>query len=221
MTQALEPKTERWLALADACRILGVNASTLRQWADSGRLRAFRTMGGHRRFLREDIESLLQSVAQPSFTTPKADLGQLALARIRQRVHREERQADPWLESFDAEGKVRLRLLGRELVSLATQHLSQRRHRPQFLEEARVLGSQYGKEMLSLSIPLSEAIKAFLFFRNSFVSAVETSLKGTAPLPDDSLDVQRELNDVFDQVLIAIAEVYSKTLPTQPKQRSN
>jgi excisionase family DNA binding protein len=46
------------MALSDAAEALGVSASTLRRWADSGRLRVVRTAGGHRRFAADDVRRL-------------------------------------------------------------------------------------------------------------------------------------------------------------------
>lgn len=39
---------------------LGVSIATVREWADSGALRSFRTPGGQRRFWREDVETFLK-----------------------------------------------------------------------------------------------------------------------------------------------------------------
>lgn len=38
---------------------LPVSADTLRRWAAAGRLRTIRTPGGQRRFLQEDIDTIL------------------------------------------------------------------------------------------------------------------------------------------------------------------
>jgi excisionase family DNA binding protein len=48
-----------WLTLGEAARYLGVAQSTIRKWSDSGRLRAFYTPGGHRRFRRSDLETFV------------------------------------------------------------------------------------------------------------------------------------------------------------------
>src|ERR671912_689371 len=48
-----------WLTLGQAAKYLGVAQSTIRKWSDSGRLSAFYTPGGHRRFRREDLDSFL------------------------------------------------------------------------------------------------------------------------------------------------------------------
>ena len=46
---------QRWVNLGRACELLGVNQSTVRRWADSGKIRCFRTPGGHRRLAEADL----------------------------------------------------------------------------------------------------------------------------------------------------------------------
>jgi excisionase family DNA binding protein len=48
-----------WLTLGQAARFLGVAQSTIRKWSDQGRVPAFYTPGGHRRFRRGDLEGFL------------------------------------------------------------------------------------------------------------------------------------------------------------------
>jgi excisionase family DNA binding protein len=48
-----------WLTLGQAARFLGVAQSTIRKWSDQGRVPAFYTPGGHRRFRRGDLEAFL------------------------------------------------------------------------------------------------------------------------------------------------------------------
>jgi excisionase family DNA binding protein len=49
-----------WLTLGQAARYLGVAQSTIRKWSDDGRVRAFYTPGGHRRYRRGDLEAFLE-----------------------------------------------------------------------------------------------------------------------------------------------------------------
>jgi excisionase family DNA binding protein len=48
-----------WLTLGQAAKFLGVAQSTIRKWSDQGRVPAFYTPGGHRRYRRRDLEAFL------------------------------------------------------------------------------------------------------------------------------------------------------------------
>jgi two-component system alkaline phosphatase synthesis response regulator PhoP len=48
-----------WLTLGQAAKYLGVAQSTMRKWSDVGRVSAFYTPGGHRRYKRADLDGFL------------------------------------------------------------------------------------------------------------------------------------------------------------------
>lgn len=52
-----------WLTLGQAARYLGVAQSTIRKWSDQGRLPAFYTPGGHRRYTRRELDTFVASSA--------------------------------------------------------------------------------------------------------------------------------------------------------------
>jgi excisionase family DNA binding protein len=49
-----------WLTLGQAAKYLGVAQSTIRKWSDQGRVPAFYTPGGHRRYRRSDLDTFLE-----------------------------------------------------------------------------------------------------------------------------------------------------------------
>jgi excisionase family DNA binding protein len=49
-----------WLTLGQAAKYLGVAQSTIRKWSDQGRVPAFYTPGGHRRYRRGDLDAFLE-----------------------------------------------------------------------------------------------------------------------------------------------------------------
>jgi excisionase family DNA binding protein len=49
-----------WLTLGQAAKYLGVAQSTIRKWSDLGRVPAFYTPGGHRRYRRMDLDAFLE-----------------------------------------------------------------------------------------------------------------------------------------------------------------
>jgi excisionase family DNA binding protein len=51
--------TADWLTLGQGAKYLGVAQSTIRKWSDQGRLPAFYTPGGHRRYRRRDLDAFV------------------------------------------------------------------------------------------------------------------------------------------------------------------
>jgi excisionase family DNA binding protein len=68
--RATAPGESDWLTLGRAARYLGVAQSTIRKWSDSGRVRAFKTPGGHRRYRRADLDDFLEGSAPESRSGP-------------------------------------------------------------------------------------------------------------------------------------------------------
>ena len=77
-----------WLTLGQAARFLGVAQSTIRKWSDQGRVPAFYTPGGHRRYRRGDLETFLarsgpgRQQAGPSILLVDDDERMRALVRL-------------------------------------------------------------------------------------------------------------------------------------------
>jgi len=199
-------RQEGWLTLAEASRVLGVNGSTLRRWADAGQVRTFRTPGGHRRFSRADLVALVG--ARPSPAEQRAALGELAVARIRRRMQRPPQQTDAWYQALSEEERARLRLLGRRLVALISEYFSKRARRPRLLEEARAIGREYGQELRGNGTSLRNALAAFMFFRHALDdTARQLAIKNGLSI-DETVDGLEHIAHLSDEVLLAIAEAY-------------
>jgi excisionase family DNA binding protein len=59
-----------WLTLGQAARYLGVAQSTIRKWSDDGRVPAFYTPGGHRRYRRPDLDAFLERSGPATVSQP-------------------------------------------------------------------------------------------------------------------------------------------------------
>jgi excisionase family DNA binding protein len=55
---ARRPRQPSYLRAAQAAELLHVSPKTISRWARDGKLGHVVTLGGHRRYLREDIERL-------------------------------------------------------------------------------------------------------------------------------------------------------------------
>lgn len=203
MVELQSPEQSQWLSLREACRLLQINESTLRQWADNGHLRIYRTPGGHRRFSHEDVLSLTHQASEgpenESKTESKESTEGLALRRIRRRLSHEDVARQSWYLSVEAEGRDRMRLFGRRLLSLLLQDAQPRRRRQETLDEALMLGHEYGAEMADRGVSLKDTTEAFIFFRTMVLhSANSRSFV--------------QITEIADRVLVGIVESYQKRM---------
>ena len=107
-----------WLTLGQAARYLGVAQSTIRKWSDQGRLPAFYTPGGHRRYRQRDLDAFVAGSSAGSAAPARSRPAPLVLIvdddpRIREFVRvnlemdgfavREAGNADEGLAALEAE----------------------------------------------------------------------------------------------------------------------
>ena len=190
----------QWLSLRDACRLLDVSNTTLRQWADNGYLRVYRTPGGHRRFLRDDVESFTNSPELAREQGRGDAVEGSALRKIRRNLNRNDVLQQPWYQSVEEEGKVRMRLFGRRLLSLLLQETGPRRRRQELLVEAHLLGREYGTEMSERGVTLKDTIEAFVFFRTMVLDSTNPSSWS-------------RIIEAADRVLVGLADSYEERDP--------
>ena len=202
------PSPVRWLTLGQACRVLGVDESTLRRWADSGQVHAFRTPGGHRRFAETDIQELLSGRGHDG--RRYRELGDLAVSRIRRQLHRRPAQEAAWYTTVDETSRERLRPLGRRLAALAAEYLGRRTRRAGLLEDARELGREYGRELAASGLPLVQAVEAFIFFRRSLDDATKQASQRHGLSANEALGAREQVISLADQVLVGLIEAYEQ-----------
>lgn len=56
---------EQLMTPAQVARIWQVDPKTVTRWAQDGKLISIRTLGDHRRYSREQVESLIRGIATP------------------------------------------------------------------------------------------------------------------------------------------------------------
>ena len=205
----------RWLTLGQACRVLGVDESTLRRWADDGHVRAFRTPGGHRRFAEAGLQELISGGRADG--RRYQELGELAISRIRRQLHRRPAKEAQWYASVDDAIRERLRVLGRRLAALAADYLGRRARRAGLLEEARELGHEYGRELAACGFPLAQAVEAFIFFRHSLGDATKQASQRQDLSVTEALSASEQITSLADQVLVGLTEAYEGMMTSEPE----
>lgn len=197
---------DEWLSLGAASELIGVHPATLRAWANQGRVTSQRTAGGHRRFRRSDLQRWSNARREPS---PGIDmLIHSALGRVRMTMD----HADvPWLDRLDAAQRTLHRDLGRRLMTDLTTVLNAETEASTPSEVARALGIDYAQLARRQGLPLTEAVQAFLFFRDTLVdSLIQMANYTELPGSPDWLMLSRRLNAFTNTVLLGLIETYQQ-----------
>jgi excisionase family DNA binding protein len=195
-----------WLTLGTAAALLGVSESTIRRWADAGQIRSFRTRGGHRRVLEEDLQHLVLGSA----TSPRdaGHISDIAIARVRRRLSRGPQDRSTVLASFSEETRARLRLLGRQLVDLFARYIAGGSRRERFSEDARVIGKEYGRLMVAEKVRLTIAIATFNSLRRSLEETASQITTEAGLGVEDAVEAVEQILALADIVLEGMAEEY-------------
>jgi excisionase family DNA binding protein len=203
------PSDVKWLSLQEASEILGVHPSTLRQWAEAGKIPTVRTPGKHRRFAESDVRALLEPEPLPPSGVQL--LVQSALGRARLEIGGGKLNEQSWYRRLDETEKAEHRELGRKLLSLVIQYLTQPSDRPAILGEARSLGRTYGERSLVSKLTLTEAVRAFLYFQDFLMDGVvQMSETMKQRVNINLVSTHQQINTFINEVLVAMLDVYEK-----------
>lgn len=191
----------RWVNLARACSILGVNESTVRRWADAGQIRCFRTPGGHRRFAERDLQEMTEG--RPA----EDELKSAAVSRVQRQLHSGTPEAG-WYRTLEADQRDLLRPLGRRLVEIADDYIARRGHRGDLEEEVGAIGAEYGRQLRGRDMPLRQAMQAFTFFRKSLDETAKQLAERKRMSADEAARAREEIAVLADRVLLGVTTAY-------------
>ncbi len=197
---------EEWLSLGQVADLLGVHPSTVRLWSDQGMLPVHRTQGGHRRYLRHELDLWLQS--QRLEGQQEMDIVmQNALRATRFQISEGRLVQESWYMKLDEDARQQYRLSGRALLHAMLNFLSADGGMAE--AEAHALGYEYASRGRRYGLSSVEATHAFLFFRNMLLeSMLEVYESAAVRSPHAWGAMFRKINAFTDQVLIKILETY-------------
>lgn len=166
------PQAER-LALGEASRLLGVDPDTLRRWADEGRVPAFTTPGGHRRFERRALERLI-AARRTGPAGGLAGLGaspdRLSAAYRRRYVEHHTGTPNP-RTTVPAAERESYREIGRRLVDALVRHLDETGPGRAIAERDAVdQAAMLGERLAVLGVPLADGVSMFVAARRPFLA---------------------------------------------------
>jgi excisionase family DNA binding protein len=195
--------TGGWLSLGPASELLGIDPDTLRRWADEGRVPAWTTPGGHRRF---DADSLNRLVEARRSTTrmPLTSLG--ASPERLTRVYRRHYASD---ERADEAEREAYRRAGRRLITTLVDYLDSRRRRRLEAKAGTVVDDQ-ARRLAESGATLTDAVTRFVGGRQPFVAELAAIGRRRSLDPTRLAELYGDAWALLDRLLLRFIDAYQR-----------
>jgi excisionase family DNA binding protein len=207
ITRPLRIPADRPLSLGPASRLLGVDPDTLRRWADEGRIEAFTTAGGHRRFDRATVERILEARRHDA-TIRLATLGATTdrLSRAYRRGYSSASDVGDVRDAVPVADRDAFRDGGRALVGALLAHIDADDDAGRATAEraAEAATDDLAQRLAAAAIPLADAVSLFVAARRPFLTELGVIARRRSLDPDRLAAIYDSSSALLDRLLLRL-----------------
>jgi excisionase family DNA binding protein len=194
-----------WLSLSETAEILGVHPSTVRNWSNQGVFPVHRTQGGHRRYLRNEIEVWMQT-HKTEGSNEFHRITQNTLKNTRFQIGEGGLNEEAWYLKLDEEAREQYRQSGRAMLQGMLNFIN---NETSAQAEAETLGYEYALRGWRYGLNSVDATHAFLFFRQVLMESLLFVFETTAVHSATTWsEMYHKITTFTDNILITMLETY-------------
>lgn len=214
---------EEWLTVQDACSLIGVSPATLRRWSAAGDVQAFTTPGGHRRFARSTILSLLPSGRRQRPTLERLGETPEHMTGVYRRHLEEACRGMTWLDGLCEDDLEPLRDHGRLIAAslLVFIDAATPQERRTAMLKATGGATAYGRMAARSSAGVRETVEAFLRFRMLFLGELAQVARRRGLDTVEATDLLVTATEATDQLLVALMSGHETELTSNELKRGS
>ncbi len=216
-TQTGRSASDRPLSLGPASRLLGVDPDTLRRWADEGRIDAFTTAGGHRRFHRATVERILEARRHDA-TIRLATLGATTdrLSRAYRRGYSHGAPGGEVRDAIPSADRDSFRDSGRRLVAALLEHLdaADDAGRDRAEQQAIAVTDELTRQLVASGIGPADAVSLFVASRRPFLTELGVIARRRSLDPERLTAIYDSSSTLLDRLLIRLVSSYPVAAPS-------
>jgi excisionase family DNA binding protein len=199
--------TDEWLTLSAAAKLLGVHPSTVRLWSDKGALPVHKTQGGHRRYKRGEILLWAETNSKSRVDAIEPEgMMQEVVKNVRMQISEGSLQDESWYQKLDDDARVQYRMSARSLFQGLMNYMTTNGEGAE--NEAYAIGYEYASRARRYQLSYVDAVKAFLFFRDTLVeSVIKVYTEANVP-SKKATEMYTKMHTFTDDILISLLETF-------------
>ncbi len=200
---------EALVSISEASRILGVSEPALRQWTDEGRIKAFITPGGHRRYSVDELKRFLAS-RQKLLGIKELVNGLEGTVDAHREMDRSRLQAMSWYGKLDKEDQDKLASAGRRVLNLVIRYVAEPSRREEIIALAQETGAFFGETLARTGLPLTEAVGVFIMHRVPLIKAATRLVKRRELLSERVVGAIPLVGHIMDEALVSLVAEHQR-----------
>ena len=197
------------VSISVASHILGVSDVTLRQWTDEGKLQAFITPGGHRRYSRAELKKFM--VSHQKALGIKDLVAELEdTVRLHRDIARTGLNTALKYNKLSQESQEHLADLGRRFLNIIIRYLTEPSKREDTIKLARDAGYSHGETLAKQGLPLTDSVKAFTLHRDPIINATTHLMKKREVFNGRIVEAIPLVAHVMDEALVSLVAAHQQ-----------
>ena len=202
-------RQESLVSISEASQILGVSEAALRQWTNDGKIKAFVTPGGHRRYFKEELKKLLTlRQKKPGIKDLVTELENTV--PIHRELSRTYLNSSSWYDKLGKDTREHLVELSQHLLKLIIRYVTKPLKREETINQARGIGHCFGKLLAEHELPLNDSVEAFIVHRSPLMNAATRMIKSRKAYNGRLIEAISQVDYIMDEVLIALVTAHEQ-----------
>jgi excisionase family DNA binding protein len=202
----LEEKS--FVSIKEASNLLGVSEVALRHWTDEGKIEAFITPGGHRRYSKEGLNKL-KNMHQNTLKVEELMVELEGTTSIHREISRSFLNTSRYSQ-LSRDAQERLASSGMHLLKLIKQYVSDTGKREEINVLAGEIGRNFGQELAEMGMPLANSVEAFISHRSLILGAATELMNKRKIYTENMVGLIPLISQVMDEALVSLIRSYQK-----------
>jgi len=200
---------ESLVSISEASHILGVSKATLWQWTDEGKIRAFITPGGHRRYSRAELKKITASSRKvlgiKDLVVELEDTVQL-----HREIAKTHLSTTSWYNKLSQESQEHLADLSRHFLNLIIRYITELSKRGETPKLAHDVDHSYGETLAKLGLPLTDSVEAFILHCDPIMNATTHLIKKRKAFTGRVVESIPLVAHVMDETLVSLVAAHQQ-----------